>query len=192
MRVLIATGTNTYLYLYPYISESFPSLYLTISPFLSSFMIIIIQPSIETNILTSDHSTPLHYVARISSNQISQKTKELQPSSSTENTPSNANNNNNTTRNRYDFSTVYHNVLMLLVEKGVDPNVQNSKGETCLYQAALRGSIEAVEFLLALRENKSAAGGNNRSLSSRIIQAPGKLKSLFAEPPGKEISYTYL
>jgi ankyrin repeat protein len=40
--------------------------------------------------------------------------------------------------------------LSVVVFTDVDPNVQNSKGETALHQAALRGATEAVQFLVQL------------------------------------------
>lgn len=51
-----------------------------------------------------------------------------------------------------EFKQIHQNLLHLIVSKNVDPNFQNNKGETCLHQAAFRGSVEGVKFLLNLTE----------------------------------------
>lgn len=64
-----------------------------------------------------------------------------------------------------EYVSVYLNVLKQMIEKGIDPNSQNQKGETALHHAAFRGSVEAVQFLVSLAESKSV----RRTTSSQSV-----------------------
>lgn len=47
------------------------------------------------------------------------------------------------------YNSAYTSLLSTLIERGVDLNQKNEKGETPLMQAAQKGNDEAVMFLLA-------------------------------------------
>ena len=51
-----------------------------------------------------------------------------------------------------DCKKVLAALLQLLVERGADVNCKNNTGVTPLHEAAFRGSIDVVNFLVRMRE----------------------------------------
>eukprot|EP01114_Cavostelium_apophysatum_P024840 TRINITY_DN988_c0_g1_i3.p1 TRINITY_DN988_c0_g1~~TRINITY_DN988_c0_g1_i3.p1 ORF type:complete len:3117 (+),score=1304.77 TRINITY_DN988_c0_g1_i3:73-9423(+) len=94
--------------------------------------------AIDVSIVTKDLNTPLHHMARV-----------------------------NCGLKGEDFKLVFPEVLRHLMEKGVDPNAQNIKGETCLHQAALEGSSDAIIALLQSKRMK--AHSLSRASSARTL-----------------------